>query len=173
MPERVELRYFRRPSESEAKENTPEAGFECDFCKKKKYRTGGIRDAYSAFPKMICRDCAIAQFAKENKCDSLEEAEIMRDRIFDVNYKINESIYERMCHMEDIDPRVEDEDVMKKATLLGNTFWNALDKEFKEELESVREVRFIEFMAHDLAEDALDEFLDFAEEEEDRLRKRR
>ncbi|MEN9551880.1 MAG: hypothetical protein RI935_257 [Candidatus Parcubacteria bacterium] len=120
---------------------------------------------------MICRDCAIVQYQKDNSIETFKEAEIMRDRMFDINHKINESIYERMCYMEEVDPRTENKEIFEKACLLGNAFWNDLDKDFKKELEEERDARVLTFIAHDLAEGALDDFLDFAEKMEKKEKK--
>jgi transcription elongation factor Elf1 len=173
--EPITLRYLHRPkNEEEAKEMAGgKGGFTCDFCNKEKYMTGGVRDAHSISPKMICRDCAISQFKEESGYSSTEEAVIMRDRLFDISHKLNESLYERLCYEQDIDPREEDPDTFEKACMLGNSFWNTFPKEFKEGLENIKDSRALENIASDMARDAFEDFIDFVEEEEKAKKKKR
>ncbi|HLC70083.1 MAG TPA: hypothetical protein VJH75_03495 [Patescibacteria group bacterium] len=139
----IKLKYFLR----EDKNGLPPiyADVICVQCGKKGVNVGSIIDGYSAHPQMICEECTIDNYQKEQSYNSRDAAAARRRRIFDVAYLFNEMITdeylrrEQLKSVDDLD-RVTLEKLMNWTKELYNQMFDKIGKMRLEETPKQKDV---------------------------------
>ncbi|MDD2935285.1 MAG: hypothetical protein PHX25_02305 [Candidatus Pacebacteria bacterium] len=117
----------------------------CYFCGKDNIIFGGIIDAHRKNPKIMCENCAIKKFAKDNGYKTLKVASARRRRLFDVSYLFTDMITERYLKKHE---KFNLDDISEKEynmiVQIARDIFNAIDRNEKERIEEIFDQKDIE-----------------------------